>query len=388
MPDGSDQLVIRTTDSIGDISAEDWDRCADTDNPFLSHAFLSALEESGSVGDKSGWYPQHVILEDEDGRVMGAAPTYLKAHSYGEYVFDHGWADAYERAGGRYYPKMQISVPFTPVAGRRLLVPKGPREAELRRLLLQGLAQICGKLKVTTYHVTFADPAEVAAMRDIGLLMREAFQYHWHNDSYESFDDFLGALASRKRKAIRKERRAIDESGIRMLRLTGDDLKPEHWDVFHRFYVDTYDRKWGFPYLTREFFTLLSERLADRVLLVLAEKDGDWIAGALNFKSDTALFGRNWGSAGDFKFLHFETCYYQAIDFAIEHGLKRVEAGTQGPHKVQRGYLPVATWSGHWIADPSFRQAVARFLVEETRAIEQEMKYMAGHSPFRQEADD
>lgn len=385
MPDGPDQFVIHTADGIDQIDPSDWDRCAGSDNPFLTHAFLGALEESGSVGEKSGWFPQHIVLEDEKGVVQGVVPAYLKTHSYGEYVFDHGWADAYERAGGHYYPKMQVSVPFTPVAGRRLLAPAGPRQDEIRLLLLRGLAQICEKLDVSTFHVTFAAEEDVATMRAAGLLIREAFQYHWRNDGYESFDDFLGALASRKRKSIRKERRAVGEAGIEMLRLTGDDLKPEHWDIFYRFYVDTYDRKWGFPYLTRDFFALLSERLADRVVLVMARRDGDWVAGALNFRGDDALFGRNWGCAGDFKFLHFETCYYQAIEFAIEHGLSRVEAGTQGPHKVQRGYLPVATWSGHWIADPNFRDAVARFLAQETRAIEHEMEYMAGHSPFRRE---
>ena len=385
MPDAAETLAIRTLDAVNRIEKADWDRCAGPDNPFVSWDFLSALEESGSVGAKAGWLPQHAALEDAAGNVLGIAPMYLKNHSQGEYVFDYGWADAYERAGGRYYPKLIVAVPFTPVTGPRLLVPPGPRQEELQRTLIGALIQIAGKIGVTNLHITFPTPAEAALADDLGLLMRRAFQYHWHNDDYETFDDFLGALASRKRKGIRKERAAIAETGINLQALTGDDLRSDHWDVFHRFYTDTYDRKWGYPYLTRAFFELLNERMADKVALMWADFDGEPVAAALNLIGSDALYGRNWGCAADVKHLHFETCYYRAIDFAIERGLKRVEAGTQGPHKVQRGYLPVETWSAHWLADGGFREAVSDFLERERPAILHEMKIMAQHSPFRQE---
>lgn len=385
MPDAAETLAIRTLDAVNRIEKADWDRCAGPDNPFVSWDFLSALEESGSVGAKAGWLPQHAALEDAAGNILGIAPTYLKNHSQGEYVFDYGWADAYERAGGRYYPKLIVAVPFTPVTGPRLLVPPGPRQEELQRTLIGALIQIAGKIGVTNLHITFPTPAEAALADDLGLLMRRAFQYHWHNDGYETFDDFLSALASRKRKGIRKERAAIAETGINLQALTGDDLRSDHWDVFHRFYTDTYDRKWGYPYLTRDFFQLLNERMADKVALMWADFDGEPVAAALNLIGSDALYGRNWGCAADIKHLHFETCYYRAIDFAIERGLSRVEAGTQGPHKVQRGYLPVETWSAHWLADGGFREAVSDFLERERPAILHEMKIMAQHSPFRQE---
>lgn len=385
MPDAAETLAIRTLDAVNKVDRADWDRCAGPDNPFVSWDFLNALEESGSVGAKAGWLPQHAALEDAGGNILGIAPMYLKNHSQGEYVFDYGWADAYERAGGRYYPKLIVAVPFTPVTGPRLLVPPGPRQEELQRTLIGALVQIAGKIGVTNLHITFPTPSEAALADDLGLLMRRAFQYHWHNDGYETFDDFLGALASRKRKGIRKERAAIAETGIAVQALTGDDLRSDHWDVFHRFYTDTYDRKWGYPYLTREFFQLLNERMADKVALMWADFDGEPVAAALNLIGSDALYGRNWGCAADIKYLHFETCYYQAIDFAIGRGLSRVEAGTQGPHKVQRGYLPVETWSAHWLADGGFREAVSDFLERERPAILHEMKIMAQHSPFRQE---
>jgi predicted N-acyltransferase len=383
MPDGPDRFSIQTFDTIAEIGAADWDRCAATGNPFLSYAFLNALEESGSVGEKSGWIPHHAVLQDAGDRVVGVAPVYLKTHSYGEYVFDHGWADAYERAGGKYYPKMQVSVPFTPVTGPRLLVEPGPDQARLQKTLAGALVQIADKIGISTVHVTFPTAPEKDALEEMGFLIRRNFQYHWRNDGYESFDDFLGALSSRKRKSIRKERREVADAGLTVRALSGGEIEPRQWDAFYQFYVDTYDRKWGFPYLTRALFEMLSERLSDKVVLVIAEADGRPVAGALNFLGDDALFGRNWGCAGDFKFLHFEVCYYQAIDYAIAHGLDRVEAGTQGPHKVQRGYLPAETYSAHWLANPGFRDAVERFLEQERRAIEREMHYMTGHSPFK-----
>jgi len=385
MPDASETLAVRTLDSVSQVDKAVWDRCAGPDNPFLSWDFLNALEESGSVGSRAGWLPQHAALEDAAGNVLGVAPMYLKNHSQGEYVFDWGWADAYERAGGQYYPKLIVAVPFTPVTGPRLLVPEGPRRETLQQTLIGALVQIATKIGVTNLHITFPTPEEKAIADDLGLLIRRAFQYHWHNDGYETFDDFLGALASRKRKAIRKERASIAASGVDVRAVTGDNLTDEHWDVFHRFYSSTYDRKWGYPYLTREFFSLLNERMPDKVALMWATFDGEPIAGALNFIGSDALFGRNWGCSEDVKFLHFETCYYQAIDFAIERGLKRVEAGTQGPHKVQRGYLPVETWSAHWIADKGFRNAVEDFLERERPAILHEMKIMSQYSPYRQE---
>ena len=384
MPDAAETFAVRTVDAVARLDRAVWDRCAGAGNPFVSWEFLNALEESGSVGARAGWLPQHAVLEDGAGAILGVAPMYLKNHSQGEYVFDWGWADAYERAGGRYYPKLIVAVPFTPVTGPRLLVPPGPRRAELQRVLIGALVRIAGKLGVTNLHITFPTAEEAALADEVGLLQRRAFQYHWHNRDYGSFDDFLAALASRKRKAIRKERAAVADAGIEVRALTGGDLRSDHWDTFHRFYTDTYDRKWGYPYLTRRFFRLLHERMADRVLLVWASADGAPVAGALNFIGEDALYGRNWGCAADIRFLHFETCYYRAIDFAIAHGLHRVEAGTQGPHKVQRGYLPVETWSAHWIADDRFRSAVADFLDRESAAIRHEMAIMARHAPYRQ----
>lgn len=385
MPDASETLAVRTLDAVSRVDRADWDRCAGDENPFVSWDFLNALEESGSVGADAGWLPQHAALEDASGKIIGVAPMYLKNHSQGEYVFDWGWADAYERAGGRYYPKLIVAVPFTPVTGPRLLVPPGPRQVAHRKALIGALVQIASKIGVTNLHITFPTPAEKDIADDLGLLIRRAFQYHWHNDGYETFDEFLGALASRKRKGIRKERRAIADSGVAVRPLTGDDLRSDHWDVFHRFYTDTYDRKWGYPYLTREFFQLLNERMADKVALMWADFDGEPIAAALNLIGSDALYGRNWGCSADVKNLHFETCYYQAIDFAISRGLKRVEAGTQGPHKVQRGYLPVETWSAHWLKDDGFRNAVADFLDRERPAILHEMRIMSRHSPYRQD---
>ncbi|GIL00091.1 MAG: hypothetical protein BroJett029_42990 [Alphaproteobacteria bacterium] len=385
MPDGSDQAVLKLVGRIADLDAGAWDACAGDDNPFVSHAFLKALEDSGSVGERTGWLPRHLVLEDESGALAGAAPMYVKGHSYGEYVFDHGWAAAYERAGGRYYPKLLVAVPFTPVPGPRLLVRSGPEAETARATLAAGLVAAAEQLGVSSLHVTFAREADAAVLEAAGLMLRRGLQYHWHNPGYGSFDDFLAALSSRKRKAIRKERQAVADQGIRLLPLTGSDIRPVHWDAFFRFYMDTGGRKWGRPYLTREFFDLIGAGLADRILLVMAEQDGRLIGGALNLIGGDALYGRNWGCIGDFPFLHFEACYYQAIEFAIARGLARVEAGAQGEHKIQRGYLPVETVSAHWVADPNFAAAVADFLKRETRAVREEGEALAEFSPFRRE---
>ncbi|MDB5397814.1 MAG: uncharacterized protein JWM91_5320 [Rhodospirillales bacterium] len=384
MPD-SQPITLRVETDITAISAADWDVCAGLDNPFVSHAFLAALETSGSAKRKTGWLPQHLILEDEQGRVIGTVPAYVKSHSYGEYVFDHGWAQAIERAGGRYYPKLQVSVPFTPATGPRLLVAPGVDDAAVHRTLIAGLTTVAENRDLSSVHATFLQDHDRAAFEEAGWLIRIGCQYHWHNDGYATFDDFLGALSSRKRKDIRKERRQIAESDIEMVTLTGGDLKPEHWDVFYRFYIDTSDRKWGTPYLTHDFFHRIGETMADRIVLILARRHGQWVAGALNLLGSDALYGRNWGCGAEFRFLHFETCYYQAIDFAIAHGLKRVEAGAQGEHKIQRGYLPVEMESAHWIGHPGLRNAIAHFLDQERDGMRAQIAMLAEHSPFRQD---
>ena len=375
------QLTASVIDRIDAIPATDWDACAGPDNPFLRHAFLKALEDSGSVGRKTGWLPQHLILADESGALQAAAPMYVKSHSQGEYIFDHGWADAYERAGGQYYPKLQVAVPFTPVPGPRLLT-RG-HDADVREALIGALRSVAEQSRLSSLHVTFCTEEEAAAMREAGFLHRIGVQYHFDNPGYGGFEDFLGALASRKRKSIRKEREAIKEYGLTIQALSGADITRRHWDAFFAFYMDTGGRKWGRPYLTRKFFDLLGSSMADDVVLMFAEKDGEPVAGALNLKGTDCLYGRNWGCLDEFKFLHFELCYYQAIDYAIAHKLRRVEAGAQGEHKIQRGYLPVATHSAHWIAERSFRAAVADYLERERRVIGQEIAGLAEMSPFR-----
>jgi len=386
MPDSGEQVVIRVVDDILAVPASAWDACAGRDNPFISHAFLSALEESGSVSAERGWLPQHLVLEGDDGAIRGCVPLYLKGHSYGEYVFDWGWAEAYERAGGRYYPKLQAAVPFTPVTGPRLLVDPVVEAGPVRAALIAGLESVTARHGVVTAHVTFPTETEWRALGEAGWLQRSGQQYHWENRGYESFESFLAALNSRKRKAIKKERREVAESGVSLRVLTGGALEPHHWDLFYRFYRNTTDRKWGASYLTRRFFSLLGERLADRVALVVAEADGQMVAGALNLIGTDTLYGRNWGCADHFKFLHFEACYYQAMEFAIERGLQTVEAGAQGEHKIQRGYLPTRTYSAHLIRDPALKRAVADFLSREDAYLAFEMEALSDASPFRRTA--
>ena len=355
-------------------------------NPFIAHDFLSALEISGSAVAKAGWQPQHLVLEDETGAVLGVVPCYLKSHSRGEYVFDRGWAEAYERAGGDYYPKLQVSVPFTPATGRRLLVVPGPQNGEREAALAQGLVELCRLREASSVHVTFMPEPEWHLLAERGFLKRTDQQFHWENAGYASFDEFLGALASRKRKVLKRERREALVNGIEVDWLTGSDLTEAVWDDFFAFYMDTGSRKWGRPYLTREFFSLVGEKMADRILLVMAKRAGRYIAGAINFIGSETLFGRHWGAIEHHPFLHFELCYYQAIDFAIANKLARVEAGAQGEHKIARGYMPVTTYSAHYIADPALRRAIADYLVRERAYVEAAGRELADMAPFRSEA--
>ena len=378
MPDGLPSLTLSLHQRIADIPAADWDACAGSTNPFVSHAFLSAMEDSGSAGPRTGWLPQHAVLRDGDA-VVGAVPMYAKSHSYGEYVFDHGWANAFDRSGGDYYPKLQVAVPFSPVPGPRLLV----RPGIAMEAMGQALRQACAELGVSSVHTTFCTRPEWEALGRAGWLQRIGKQFHWENAGYNSFDDFLATMASRKRKVLKRERRDANAAGLTFHALRGHEITARHWDAFYRFYTSTVDRKWGSAYLTRGFFPMLSERLPDQVVLMLAENDGTPVAGALNLVGDGALFGRNWGCRGDWPFLHFELCYYRAIDFAIEHKLARVEAGAQGEHKIQRGYLPRPTYSAHWIEHPGFRKAIAGFLDSERPAVEAEMEALAELSPYR-----
>lgn len=378
------ELTLRSIDSIEKIDAAAWDRCAGGDNPFLLHGFLRAMERSGSANKRSGWAASHLLIEDRNQALVAAAPLYLKSHSYGEYVFDWGWAEAWQRSGRDYYPKLQSAVPFTPASGRRLLVRGDQDELELGRLLGRGMEELVARYDLSSAHITFLTEAEARDLAEQGWLLRIGEQYHWHNQGYRHFDDFLAALSSRKRKAIRKEREKAQSMGVTIHCLTGDQLKPAHWDAFYRFYLDTVEKKWAQAYLTREFFDLLTGPTAERVVLMLAEKDENYVAGALNFLVSDTLFGRDWGALGDFRFLHFEMCYYRAIDFAIERGLKKVEAGAQGEHKISRGYLPVPTYSVHWIREPNFKKAVADFLARERAAMLKQIEFQTEQSPYRQ----
>ena len=411
------ELRIRIAQSLAEVPAAAWDACAGGDddvnggdaivpavkltsennssselstrgyvnNPFISHGFLSSLETSFSVGPRTGWQSRHLLAESADGTLLGAAPCYAKSHSRGEYVFDHGWAEAFERAGGDYYPKLQVAVPFTPVTGPRLLARPGPLADAVRGALADALVEIATTNELSSAHVTFLTEPEWRGLGERGFLQRTDQQFHWENAGYASFDDFLGHLASRKRKTIRRERKEALEPGIEVRWLTGSDLTEAAWDAFFAFYMDTGSRKWGRPYLTREFFSIVGEKMRDRILLVMARRAGRWIAGAINFIGGDTLYGRNWGAIEHHPFLHFELCYYQAIDYAIAHKLGRVEAGAQGEHKLARGYLPHTTYSAHFIANPALRRAIADYLARERHYVQAASAELAAAAPFRKD---
>ena len=400
----SSEITLEAVPSVGDVAPDDWNACANpitTDparnggsalascadpkpyyNPFVSHAFFSATENSGAAIARTGWGPRHLIAK-LDGKVAGIVPCYLKSHSQGEYVFDRGWADAYVHAGGRYYPKLQCSVPFTPATGPRLLIRGDLDREQIGYALASGLVALCAVSKASSAHVTFAREAECTFLAEHGFLQRTDQQFHWHNHGFASFEDFLATLNSRHRKAIKRERREAVAADITIHWLTGGDISEDTWDAFFGFYMETGSRKWGRPYLTRSFFSLIGESMANDVLLVMAKRNGRWIAGAINFIGSDTLFGRNWGAIEHHPFLHFEVCYYQAIDFAIRHGLKVVEAGAQGEHKIARGYLPVPTYSAHYIVDQGLRRAVADFLKHERAHVAAEIEEFAETAPFR-----
>ncbi len=399
-------LTLRVVPRIADIPAAAWDACANPAgfagkaqpisepqenrsgialaqpyNPFISYDFLSSLEASGSAVAKTGWQPQHLVAEDAGGQVLGVVPCYLKSHSRGEYVFDRGWAEAYEGAGGTYYPKLQVAVPFTPATGRRLLVRPGADD--LRETLGKGLIALCAQREASSVHATFLPEDEWRLLGAQNYLLRTDQQFHWDNAGYASFEEFLAALSSRKRKVIRRERRDALASGVTVHWLTGPELTESVWDAFFAFYMDTGSRKWGRPYLTRSFYSLIGETMRDRILLMMAKRSGRWIAGAINFIGSDTLYGRHWGAIEEHPFLHFEVCYYQAMDYAIAHGLKRVEAGAQGEHKLARGYEPVTTYSAHFIADSGLRRAIADYLRRERAYVAAAGEELAAHTPFR-----
>jgi predicted N-acyltransferase len=394
------EVTLRVANAIGDVPAAEWDACANPSplpdnaedpegaskleyNPFISHDFLSSLELSGSVRSRAGWQPMHLLTEEPGGHLLGAVPCYVKSHSQGEYVFDHGWADAFERAGGDYYPKLQVAVPFTPAAGRRLLVRPGPQAEAVRGALGDALADICKRSNSSSVHVTFLTEDEWRFLGTRGYLLRTHRQFHWENPGYGSFDEFLAALSSRKRKTIRREREDALANGITVEHLTGSDLTEDVWDIFFDFYMDTGSRKWGHPYLTRSFYSIVSEKMRERILLVMARRNGRYIAGAINFIGSDTLFGRHWGCIEHHPFLHFEICYYQAMDFAIARKLKRVEAGAGGSHKVTRGYMPMTTYSAHYIDNPSLRRAIENFLEHERVHVAAEIEDYTEAAPFR-----
>lgn len=384
------EISIEIVTSLDEIDDQVWNRCANHasgpryENPFVSYAFLSALEHSGSVGRDTGWDPYYMMARAGD-TVIGVAPLYLKYHSQGEYIFDYSWADAYQRAGGRYYPKLQIAVPFTPVTGRRFLAH--PDHTELAQAALtQGAMSFAQKNGFSSLHATFCTQGEYTRAATLGLLQRDTQQFHWVNNGYASFEDFLGALSARKRKNIKRERATAQAFGGTIHHFTGAQLRPEHWDAFWEFYQDTGARKWGSPYLTRAFFDIIHETMADDILLVLAERNCRYVAGALNFIGADTLYGRYWGCVEHHSCLHFELCYYQAIEYAISHGLSRVEAGAQGEHKLARGYVPTRTYSVHWMADQRFHDAVAEYLVAERDAVDQEIDILTSFGPFKKTA--
>jgi uncharacterized protein len=416
------ELRITVVDAIDEVSAAAWDACANpahdsasncstlarsasavsepdgqgsikaheihhkaSYNPFISHDFLSSLEQSHSVGARAGWQPQHMLARMPDGALVAAAPCYLKSHSRGEYVFDRGWAEAYERAGGSYYPKLQVAVPFTPATGRRLLLREGPQSQAVGRALASGLVELCGLSGASGVNVTFATEEEFKLLGELGYLQRTDQQFHWENQGFTSFDEFLAALTARKRKTIRRERHDALADGISVHWLTGSELTEAVWDAFFEFYMETGSRKWGRPYLTRDFYSLVSEKMRDRIVLVMAKRAGRWIAGAINFIGSPTLFGRHWGAIENHPFLHFELCYYQAIDYAIAHKLPRVEAGAQGEHKISRGYMPTTTFSAHYIADLALRRAIADYLQRERAYVAAAGAELATLAPFRKD---
>ncbi|MBV8791101.1 MAG: N-acetyltransferase [Pseudolabrys sp.] len=405
------ELRIRLASSIAEVPARAWNACAGnlqvTDegplltsednlsqglstrgylsNPFVSHEFLLAMEQSNSVGRHAGWQSRHLLAETSDGGLAGIAPCYVKSHSRGEYVFDHGWAEAYERAGGNYYPKLQVAVPFTPVTGPRLLVRDGPLADAVRGGLADALTQVTDQNDLSSAHVTFLTADEWRMLGARGFLQRTDQQFHWENAGFATFDDFLAQLASRKRKGIRRERKEALSAGIDVHWLTGSDLTESVWDAFFAFYMETGSRKWGRPYLTREFFSLVGASMGERILLVMAKRGSRWIGGALNFLGDDTIYGRNWGATEHHPFLHFEICYYQAIDYAIAHKLKVVEAGAQGEHKLARGYMPKTTYSAHYIADPALRRAIAEYLRRERTYVDAAGAELAAAAPFRKD---
>lgn len=354
-------------------------------NPFISHEFLASLEMSASVGGRTGWQPRHLLVEDGDGGLVGCAPCYAKSHSRGEYVFDHAWAEAFERAGGDYYPKLQVAAPFSPVPGPRLLALPGPHAEKVRTAIADALVQITGRSGLSGAHVTFATRAEWELLGQRGFLLRTDQQFHWENAGYTTFEDFLAALTSRKRKAIRRERKEALMPGIDVQWLTGSDLTESVWDAFFAFYMETGSRKWGRPYLNREFFSRIAQSMSDRIVLVMARRAGRWIAGAINFIGQQTIYGRNWGAIEHHPFLHFEICYYQAIEYAIRHGLRRVEAGAQGEHKLARGYMPTTTYSAHYIANPDLRRAIDDYLRRERAYVESAGQELAAAAPFRKD---
>ncbi|RYE34814.1 MAG: N-acetyltransferase [Hyphomicrobiales bacterium] len=397
-------LTVRVATSLKAVPAGAWNACAnphaladaispsaalpgdpalDRDNPFVSHEFLVALEDSRCTGGRTGWSPAYLLVEDDSGQLLAAAPSFLKSHSQGEYVFDHGWADAYERAGGRYYPKLQVAAPFTPATGPRLLVAEGMRAEEARAALVGGLEALRGQTRSSSVHVTFVQEPDVTTLKQAGYIERNDLQFHWQNEGFKTYDDFLATLASRKRKALKRERREALANGIAVDVLSGNDLTEAVWDDFFSFYEDTGTRKWGRPYLNRAFFSAVGAAMGERIVLVMAKRAGRYIAGAINFRGANTLYGRNWGCIEDHPFLHFEVCYHQAIDYAIAHGLARVEAGAQGEHKLARGYRPVMTRSLHHIADPGLRRPVAAYLAQEREQIAAAREALAAESPFR-----
>jgi len=384
------EIIGKVIYDINEVDEQIWNECANGTpkvfNPFVDHRFLHALELSASACNQTGWQPFHILLE-EDSKIVGAMPLYLKSHSRGEFVFDGGWAAAWERAGGSYYPKLQSSIPFTPATGSRLLTLPSKEQENRHKHLLQAAIQVAQKIKVSSLHVTFLPELESQVAKECGLLERLDTQYHWRNEGYSHFDDFLQNLSSKKRKNLRRERRDALSNGISIEWITGADFREHHWDAFYEFYTDTGYRKWGTPYLTREFFSEVSAKMPDQTLLIMAKRNERYIAGAINFIGGDTLFGRHWGCVEDHRFLHFEVCYYQAIDFAIEHNLTYVEAGAQGGHKFARGYMPRTTYSAHWIADASLRKAVAQFLEDESRYVQRDIDYLENHSPYRKDID-